>query len=108
MAGPAARAAARSTRRPAAPAGPARSAPVRAPVTLRGILASERRASGVYAEYTQKGCEATGIRFELVHCPRLEVEDAIERANQDASAHGIIVYYPVFGGERDRTLQDVV
>src|SRR2546429_8601465 len=79
-----------------------------APITLRGILASERRASEVYADYTRKGCDAVGIRFELEHAPKLEVEDLIARANEDAGVHGVIVYYPVFGGERDRTLQDVI
>jgi 5,10-methylene-tetrahydrofolate dehydrogenase/methenyl tetrahydrofolate cyclohydrolase len=78
------------------------------PVTLRGILASERRASGVYAEYTAKGCADVGIRFDLVHVSRLEVEDAIVAANDDPAVHGVIVYYPVFGGERDRTIQDVI
>ena len=78
------------------------------PVKLRGILASERRASGVYAEYTARGCEDVGISFELVKCEPLEVEEAIARANAEKGVHGIMVYYPVFGGERDRTLQDVV
>ncbi len=77
-------------------------------VVLRGILASEDRASGVYAQYTAKGCADVGIDFELVHVPRLEVEDAVARANLDRKAHGIIVYYPVFGGERDRSIQDEV
>jgi methylenetetrahydrofolate dehydrogenase (NADP+)/methenyltetrahydrofolate cyclohydrolase len=77
-------------------------------VVLRGILASDRRASEVYAEYTARGCADVGIDFELVRVPRLEVEEAIARANGDRDAHGIIVYYPVFGGERDRSLQDDV
>ncbi|MEZ0228037.1 MAG: bifunctional methylenetetrahydrofolate dehydrogenase/methenyltetrahydrofolate cyclohydrolase, partial [Planctomycetota bacterium] len=78
------------------------------PVKLRGILASERRASGVYAEYTAKGCADVGIQFELAHVARLEVEAAIGAANDDPGVHGVIVYYPVFGGERDRTIQDVI
>jgi len=77
-------------------------------VTLRGILASERRASGVYAEYTAKGCADVGIHFDLVHVGRLEVEAAVKAANDDEDVHGVIVYYPVFGGERDRTIQDEV
>jgi 5,10-methylene-tetrahydrofolate dehydrogenase/methenyl tetrahydrofolate cyclohydrolase len=77
-------------------------------VTLRGILASERRASGVYAEYTAKGCADVGIHFDLVHVARLELEAAIAAANDDPDVHGIIVYYPVFGGTRDRTIQDEV
>lgn len=79
-----------------------------AEVVLRGILASDRRASAVYAEYTAKGCADVGIRFDLVTLPRLEVEDAVAAANEDPGVHGIIVYYPIFGGERDRTLQDEV
>jgi methylenetetrahydrofolate dehydrogenase (NADP+)/methenyltetrahydrofolate cyclohydrolase len=79
-----------------------------APITLRGILASEHRASEVYAQYTKKGCDDVGIRFELATVPRLEVEDALARANEDPKVHGVIVYYPVFGGERDRSLQDDV
>jgi len=78
------------------------------PITLRGILASESHASKVYAEYTAKGCALVGIRFDLVHVPRLEVEDALARANEDPSVHGIMIYYPVFGATRDRTLQDEV
>jgi methylenetetrahydrofolate dehydrogenase (NADP+)/methenyltetrahydrofolate cyclohydrolase len=77
-------------------------------VVLRGILASEDRASGVYAEYTAKGCADVGIHFELVHVPRLDVEDAIARTNLDPGAHGIMVYYPLFSPERDRSLQDEV
>jgi methylenetetrahydrofolate dehydrogenase (NADP+)/methenyltetrahydrofolate cyclohydrolase len=77
-------------------------------VTLRGILASERRASGVYAEYTAKGCADVGIAFDLVTVSRLEAEDAIAAANGDPAVHGVMVYYPVFGGERDRTIQDEV
>ncbi|HZV02469.1 MAG TPA: bifunctional methylenetetrahydrofolate dehydrogenase/methenyltetrahydrofolate cyclohydrolase, partial [Planctomycetota bacterium] len=46
--------------------------------------------------------------FDLIHVPRLEIEEAVARANEDPAAHGIIIYYPVFGGERDRTLQDEV
>ena len=78
------------------------------PVTLRGVLASERRASGVYAEYTAKGCADAGIRFDLVHVSKHDVEEAIGAANDDPSVHGVIVFYPVFGGERDRTIQDVI
>lgn len=77
-------------------------------VTLRGILASDRRASEVYAQYTRTGCEDVGIRFDLVAVPPLEVERAIGAANADPSVHGVMMYYPVFGGERDRTLQDEV
>jgi methylenetetrahydrofolate dehydrogenase (NADP+)/methenyltetrahydrofolate cyclohydrolase len=86
-----------------------------APIKLRGILASEPRGPEarpdpreVYAQYAASACHDVGISFELRAVPRLEVEDAIGSANEDPQVHGVIVYYPVFGGERDRTLQDEV
>ncbi|MBI3725674.1 bifunctional methylenetetrahydrofolate dehydrogenase/methenyltetrahydrofolate cyclohydrolase [bacterium] len=79
-----------------------------AAIMLRGILASERRASEVYAQYTANGCADVGMSFELVKVPKLAVEEELARANDDAKVHGVIVYYPIFGPERDRTLQDEV
>lgn len=77
-----------------------------AAIRLRGILASERRASAVYARYTERGCQDVGIAFELVEPKRLEVEQALIDANEDPSVHGVIVFYPIWGGERDRTIQN--
>src|SRR5277367_2898791 len=84
-------------------------------IHLRGILASDPRdasprskASEVYAQYAANGCRDVGFEFELAPVPRLEVEHAIARANDEPGVHGVIVYYPVFGGERDRTLQDEI
>jgi methylenetetrahydrofolate dehydrogenase (NADP+) / methenyltetrahydrofolate cyclohydrolase len=78
------------------------------PLTLTGFLATEAAPSRTYADYTRIGCEDLGIRFDLREVDRLQVEDAIQRANSDPAVHGIIVYYPIFALERDRFIQDLV
>jgi methylenetetrahydrofolate dehydrogenase (NADP+)/methenyltetrahydrofolate cyclohydrolase len=75
---------------------------------LVGFLSSESSPSKTYASYTQGGCEDVGIDFELRHPGRLGLEAAIDDANADRNVHGIIVYYPIFGGEQDRYLKDLV
>jgi 5,10-methylene-tetrahydrofolate dehydrogenase/methenyl tetrahydrofolate cyclohydrolase len=75
---------------------------------LVGFLSSESSPSKTYSSYTQAGCEDVGIDFELRHPGRLGLEAAIDEANADDSVHGIIVYYPIFGGEQDRYLKDLV
>jgi methylenetetrahydrofolate dehydrogenase (NADP+)/methenyltetrahydrofolate cyclohydrolase len=78
------------------------------PLTLVGVLADEHRPSRTYAEYTRKGCEDVGVRFDLRVVKRLDVEPTIRAANADAGVHGILVYYPVFGTEHDGYLRDLV
>ena len=68
------------------------------PPLLVGFLANSDPAAAKYAEWTAKSCEKVGMRFELRHVSRMDLEDAIVNANQDANVHGIMVYYPVFGG----------
>ncbi|KAI8911814.1 hypothetical protein EDD86DRAFT_203341 [Gorgonomyces haynaldii] len=75
---------------------------------LVGFLANEDPAAKMYAEWTAKTCQQTGIVFELRECPRTELEDKIVDANEDPSVHGIMVYYPVFGGTQDQYLQNTV
>ncbi|MEI9939029.1 MAG: bifunctional methylenetetrahydrofolate dehydrogenase/methenyltetrahydrofolate cyclohydrolase [Pseudomonadota bacterium] len=81
---------------------------LRGPLTLAGFLATDAAPSRTYADYTRIGCEDLGIRFDLREVDKLGVEDAIQRANSDPAVHGIIVYYPIFGLERDRFIQDLV
>ena len=64
--------------------------------------------SATYAEYTRRGCDDVGVRFELRHVKRLEVEDRNPSANLDPKVNGILVYYPVFGTEQDGYLRDLV
>jgi methylenetetrahydrofolate dehydrogenase (NADP+)/methenyltetrahydrofolate cyclohydrolase len=81
------------------------------PLTLVGFLAAEHGDHGpsvTYAEYTRRGCDDVGVKFELRRPHRLEVEDAILRANADPSVHGILVYYPVFGTQQDAYLRDAI
>jgi methylenetetrahydrofolate dehydrogenase (NADP+)/methenyltetrahydrofolate cyclohydrolase len=78
------------------------------PLHLVGILTADHGPSHTYASYTERACTELGIRFEMRQCSRLTAEAAIEQANADASVHGIMVYYPIFGGEHDMYLRDRV
>lgn len=65
---------------------------------LVGLLANKDPAARKYAEWTGKACRADGLRYELreVDDP-IDVEAALNDANDDPKVHGIIVYYPIFG-----------
>jgi 5,10-methylene-tetrahydrofolate dehydrogenase/methenyl tetrahydrofolate cyclohydrolase len=78
------------------------------PLVIAGFLSTEHGPSATYAEYTRRGCEDVGARFELRHVKRLEAEAAVLEANADARVHGILVYYPVFGTQQDTYLRDLV
>ncbi|MBL4849749.1 MAG: bifunctional methylenetetrahydrofolate dehydrogenase/methenyltetrahydrofolate cyclohydrolase [Planctomycetes bacterium] len=78
------------------------------PLRLVGILSSETQASDVYANYAAQGCAKVGIEFERRHATPEGVSGEIYRASEDPTVHGIIVFYPVFGGTRDRSLQNEV
>jgi len=75
---------------------------------LVGFLSTNQTPSKTYASYTKAGCDDVGIDFELTEVPKLELESAIDRANSDPNVHGIIVYYPIFSGEHDRYIKDLV
>ncbi|KAJ3283185.1 hypothetical protein HK104_010518 [Borealophlyctis nickersoniae] len=75
---------------------------------LVGFLANDDNAARKYAKWTAKTCRDTGVRFELRECQRTELEDKIVEANEDENVHGIMVYYPVFGGSQDQYLQNTV
>ncbi|WWC64125.1 uncharacterized protein I303_106733 [Kwoniella dejecticola CBS 10117] len=89
------------------------------PPHLIGILATKKEDARTYAEFTKKACEQIGIVFELrlVGEARagldgegvgIDVEEAILEANDDPDVHGIMVYYPIYGGRQDQYLQSVV
>jgi len=65
---------------------------------LVGLLANNDPAAKQYAEWTGKACRADGLRYELreIQDP-IDVEAALNEANNDPKVHGIIVYYPIFG-----------
>ena len=75
---------------------------------LVGFLANGDPAAETYAKMTQRACEKNGVAFELRRLERLDLEGAIVDANTDPAVHGILVYYPVFGGGKDSYLRDVV
>lgn len=75
---------------------------------LVGFLANDDPAAKMYADWTAKTCVETGIKFTLVNCSKFELEDLLVGANADENVHGIMVYYPVFGGNQDQYLQNTV
>lgn len=75
---------------------------------LVGFLANDDSAAVMYARWTAKACEANGIAFELRRVDRVDLEAAVITANVDPSVNGIIIYYPVFGGQIDDYLRDVI
>ncbi|KAH8118636.1 NAD-binding protein [Phellopilus nigrolimitatus] len=87
------------------------------PPKLVGILSTSSAPSHNYALFTKKQCEDLGVEFVLrttgaaVSTDLGEgdgVEEAIIEANEDKSVDGIMVYYPIFGGQQDHYLQQVV
>ena len=72
---------------------------------LVGILATSSAPSKNYAEYTKKQCDEFGVNFTLIKTgaavsPDLSegygVEEAIIKANEDNSIHGIMVKHFFF------------
>lgn len=93
----------------------------RAP-TLVGILATNASPSRFYADFTRKQCEGLGMKFILKEVGSAVkqnegeearsdgdgVEEVIIEANEDDNVDGIMVYYPIFGGQQDHYLQQIV
>lgn len=77
-------------------------------VRLVGILGTDARPSLAYSSYAAKGCAQVGIDYQVRHCQAEQVSAEVFRANRDPDVHGVIVYYPIFGGARDRSLQNEV
>ena len=66
------------------------------------MLANNDPAAKQYAEWTGRACRADGIRYEIrtIDDP-IHVEQALQQANDDPKVHGIIVYYPIFGQDKE-------
>jgi methylenetetrahydrofolate dehydrogenase (NADP+) / methenyltetrahydrofolate cyclohydrolase len=77
-------------------------------INIVGILASTDPASITYADYTRAGCEDVGIYFDLRMTRPDSVRQMLEEANRDSAVHGIFVYYPIWGDERDAELRDMI
>jgi methylenetetrahydrofolate dehydrogenase (NADP+) / methenyltetrahydrofolate cyclohydrolase len=78
------------------------------PLVLAGFLVADHGPSATYAEYTRKGCDDVGVKFDLRTVKRLDAEERVLEANADAGVHGILVYYPVFGTQQDTYVRDLV
>uniref|UniRef100_A0A7S2H6U4 Methenyltetrahydrofolate cyclohydrolase n=1 Tax=Zooxanthella nutricula TaxID=1333877 RepID=A0A7S2H6U4_9DINO len=65
---------------------------------LVGFLANEDPAAAKYAEWTGRTFKRDGMNFELRQVEPEALEKALEDAGKDPSVHGIMIYYPVFGG----------
>ncbi|KAF2077298.1 hypothetical protein CYY_001423 [Polysphondylium violaceum] len=72
------------------------------------FLTTDDQGALDYSKWTKIACNKDGIEFILKRIERVDLEDAIIEANQDDDVHGIMVYYPVFGGMLDSYLQDVI
>ena len=68
---------------------------------LVGFLANDDKAAVMYARWTEKACTRDGICYELRRVEKHALEAAVIEANTDPSVHGIMVYYPCFGGAID-------
>ncbi len=77
-------------------------------INVIGFLATDRLASLTYANYTKHGCDDVGINFKLIKLSRLDMEEAILKANEDDEIHGIFIYYPIFTTEQDTYLKNLV
>jgi methylenetetrahydrofolate dehydrogenase (NADP+) / methenyltetrahydrofolate cyclohydrolase len=78
------------------------------PLHLLGLISGNHGPAETYAEYTRKACAELGVDFRLENVARLEAEAAVAAANRDPNVHGVLIYYPVFGTERDQYLRDSV
>jgi 5,10-methylene-tetrahydrofolate dehydrogenase/methenyl tetrahydrofolate cyclohydrolase len=77
-------------------------------INVLGLIASTDRPSLSYARATQKQFDSVGIHYDLRHIERLDLEQAIEGANEDPDIHGIFIYFPVFHGQHDSYLRNLV
>lgn len=79
------------------------------PPLLVGFLADgDTNNSMMYAKMTRRACERNGVRFELREVDKFKMEEAVISANADPNVHGILVYYPIFGGSIDEYMRDVI
>lgn len=75
-------------------------------IRLVGLLGTDDRASQVYSQYAAQGCEKVGIVYEQRRLVPEDVSREVFLLNDDPTVHGVMVYYPIFGGARDRSLQN--
>ena len=77
-------------------------------IKVLGLIASDDKPSLAYAGATKQKFDSIGIKYDLRHVERLELEKEIDQANQDPSIHGIFIYFPVFHNQQDDYLRNRV
>jgi methylenetetrahydrofolate dehydrogenase (NADP+)/methenyltetrahydrofolate cyclohydrolase len=77
-------------------------------INVVGFLASNDKASEIYAYQTKIGCDNVGINFKLITTNTDAIWQVMDRMNHDSSVHGILVYYPIFGDDKDIKLRNMV
>lgn len=77
-------------------------------INIVGILATSDPASMTYAEYTKTGCEKVGVNFELRVTDPESADRLLREANENPDVHGIFVYYPIWGDQRDAELRNMI
>jgi len=75
---------------------------------LVGFLANDDKAAVMYAAGPRRPARATASVTSCAACVKHALEAAVIEANTDPSVHGIMVYYPCFGGAIDDYLRDVI
>jgi len=73
-----------------------------------GLIASDDKPSLSYARATKEKFDTVGIDYDLRQVARLELENAINAANQEPGIHGIFIYFPVFNNQHDDYLRNQV
>lgn len=73
-----------------------------------GLIASDDKPSLAYANTTRRVFNEAGFNYELRQIQRLSLESEIRQANDDPEIHGIFVYFPVFHGQEDDYLRNLV
>ncbi|KAF3388977.1 Methylenetetrahydrofolate dehydrogenase [NAD] [Penicillium rolfsii] len=77
-------------------------------ILLAGVLASDDTGSSQYVEWTREICQLVGIEYCLIRVSPPSVATYIKALNTNPYVNGIIVYYPIFGDDRDVDLRGLV
>ena len=75
---------------------------------VAGIIAGDDKPSLAYARRTMAKFQEVGMTYDLIKVNRLDVEAAIETANDNPNIHGIFTYFPIFANQQDDYLRNLV
>lgn len=76
------------------------------PPCLVGVLATADPWAEQYAAWTEKACSRVGVSFILSRTTTLELDATLHALYSDDTVDGVMVYYPIFGPEKDRKQQE--